>query len=977
MAYVSKAAVAHCQAIKSAQIRCTYTANNLINAYTRCRDFAAALKLFDEMPNRDTASWNTVIAGYVNSRNFQSAWDFLKSMKQHGFLFDGYTFGSILKGVATNGFLSVGQLVHSDIVKMGYDANVYSASALVDMYTKCGRMEDANKVFCHMPERNTVSWNALIAGYAEIGDCRSCVRLLEEMERECVLLDDGTFCPLLTLLDDQEFFGLAMQLHAKILKCGLDFENMVCNALISAYSNCGSIEDAEKVFDGSDSCRDLITWNSMLAAYIEYDQGMEAFQLFLDMERLGLETDIYTFTSIISACYEITEKRQGKCLHALVIKRGLENVTSIANALIAMYLKSNGSCMDDAMSVFEFLDVKDSISWNIILTGLSQNALSEDSFKIFEEMRSRQLEMDHYAFAAVLRSCSDLASFRLGQQTHALTLKTGVNVYEYVTSALIFMYSKCGHIEDAWKSFEESPKETSISWNSIMFAYAQHGLGEVALDLFSSMTKRKVNPDHVTFVAVLTACSHIGLVDEGRGFLNSMEADYGIPPRMEHYACAIDLFGRAGHLEEAKELIRGMPFQPDSMVWKTLLGACRMCGDLELASEVAHHLLELEPGEHCTYVLLTDMFGKLKLWNEIAGVKRLMRERGVKKIPGLSWIEVKNESQKLLLEPSFRRDEEAEVGVSGKDLSFSCSLALYPPLDTVIAILQIFTLTSFEFYLLIVKTCMRRGVSGGVTHCLQVPEDVKEMLRTELLGKRFGNAMRNVGELNEPNLPLKRNRQDSPARLDKQDSIQNSGNVIAPVVPRGRVDSPAEGSGVGVNDSSLRKAQKSIGRILIEFDCCCICLKEEGFICLVTFFSDPEVSCDLCCCIIPALKLKKGGRRSSLTPTKDGGTRLTLIVGSSVISRVKSRIQFQANTIGLGSFLYKYNLVALEMDEQWDFQRDWEVRISHIPREFNNVADSLAKHVRIKRCDWIKFEKPPSEVMENLVANWSSWRDRS
>lgn len=643
MAYVSKAAVAHCQAIKSAQIRCTYTANNLINAYTRCRDFAAALKLFDEMPNRDTASWNTVVAGYVNSRNFQSAWDFLKSMKQHGFLFDGYTFGSILKGAATNGFLSFGQLVHSDIVKMGYDANVYSASALVDMYTKCGRMEDANKVFCHMPERNTVSWNALIAGYAEIGDCRSCVRLLEEMERECVLLDDGTFCPLLTLLDDQEFFGLAMQLHAKILKCGLDFENMVCNALISAYSNCGSIEDAEKVFDGSDSCRDLITWNSMLAAYIEYDQGMEAFRLFLDMERLGLEPDIYTFTSIISACYEITEKRQGKCLHALVIKRGLENVTSIANALIAMYLKSNGSCMDDAMSVFEFLDVKDSISWNTILTGLSQNALSEDSFKIFEEMRSQQLEMDHYAFAAVLRSCSDLASFRLGQQTHALTLKTGVNVYEYVTSALIFMYSKCGHIEDAWKSFEESPKETSISWNSIMFAYAQHGLGEVALDLFSSMTKRKVNPDHVTFVAVLTACSHIGLVDEGRRFLNSMEADYGIPPRMEHYACAIDLFGRAGHLEEAKELIRGMPFQPDSMVWKTLLGACRMCGDLELASEVAHHLLELEPGEHCTYVLLTDMFGKLKLWNEIAGVKRLMRERGVKKIPGLSWIEVKNE----------------------------------------------------------------------------------------------------------------------------------------------------------------------------------------------------------------------------------------------------------------------------------------------------------------------------------------------
>ncbi|RAL41237.1 hypothetical protein DM860_010031 [Cuscuta australis] len=650
MISASKAAVAHCRFIKSAQIGYTYGTNKVLSVYARCRDLVAALKLFDEMPHRDTASWNTMIAGYVNSGNFWSAWDFLKSMKQHGLVSDVYTFGSILKGVAANADLSFGLLVHADVVKMGCDGNVYSASALIDMYAKCRSMEDANKVFLHMPERNTVSWNALLAGYAVTGDRENCFRLLEGMGRENVQLDDGTFCPILALLDQQVFYTLAMQLHGRILKSGLDFENAVSNALISAYANCGSIENAEKVFDGTNSCRDLITWNSLIAAYVECDQGMEAYRLFLDMGRLGLDPDIYTFTTIISATDEIHPKSHGKCLHTSVIKRGLENVTSIANALISMYLKSNGSYIDDALKVFEFLDAKDSISWNTILTGLSQNSLNELSFKIFEEMRSHSIEMDQYAITAILRSCSDLAISRFGQQVHALIFKTGVNVYEYVTGTLIFMYSKCGHIDDACRTFEESPKDSSIIWNAIIFAYAQHGMGEVALDLFSSMTKWKVNPDHVTFVAVLTACSHIGLVEEGRNFLNSMESDYGIPPRMEHYACAIDLLGRAGLMKEAKELIRGMPFQPDSMVLKTLLGACRTCGDIELASEVAHHLLELDPGEHCIYVLITDMFGKQKLWDEIASVKRLMKDKGVKKIPGKSWIEVNNEVHAFIAE---------------------------------------------------------------------------------------------------------------------------------------------------------------------------------------------------------------------------------------------------------------------------------------------------------------------------------------
>ncbi|KAL8536910.1 hypothetical protein ACS0TY_012189 [Phlomoides rotata] len=640
---LSDVAAAHCQAIKLSLITDTYTSNKLISRYAKCKDLRASLKVFDDMPHRDTASWNSIITGYANTGDFFNAWEASKSMKRLGFLFDAYTFGSMLKGIANGGRLMYGQQVHSDIVKMGFDDNVYAASALLHMYTKCYRVEDANMVFKYMPERSTVSWNTLIAGYAETGNLRRCVELFQCMEVERISVDDATFAPILPLLCDVDLYNLTRQLHAKIIKRGLEIESTVLNATITSYAECGCIGDARKVFDGADGYRDLVTWNSMLAAYLEHYLEECGFNIFLDMMRLRLEVDVYTCTSIISACFTDEQQSLGKSLHGLVIKAGLEQVTQVSNALISMYIKSNSESMEDALKVFERIDLKDPVSWNTMLTGLSQNGFSENALRLFQQMHLNYSLLDKYAFAAVLRLCSDLATLQLGREIHVLVVKLGLDGNEYVASALIFMYSKCGIVEDARKSFEASYKETSVTWNSIIFAYAQQGQGEVALDLFRLMTQRNVKLDHVTFVAALTACSHIGLVDEGLEILKSMRIVYGVPPQMENYACAVDLLGRAGRLMEAKELITEMPFEPNAMVWKTLLGACRACGDMDLATEVAGRLLELDPGDHCTYVLLSDMYGNLKRWDEKATVKRLMREKGVKKIPGWSWIELQND----------------------------------------------------------------------------------------------------------------------------------------------------------------------------------------------------------------------------------------------------------------------------------------------------------------------------------------------
>ncbi|CAM8952749.1 unnamed protein product [Rhodiola kirilowii] len=631
---------AHCRGIKLGTIADTYTANTVVGGYKKCRELGFARNLFDEMPNRDVASWNTMIGGYVNCGDLGTAWEVLKEMKRCGFLCDEYTFGSVLKGIAKGFGLRYGQQVHTEVLKCGYRENVYAGSALLDMYAKCKRVDDAYVVFDCMPERNSVSWNALIAGYAELGDYEIVIQLFGDMEREGVRIDDGTLAPLLALLNDPSFRKLTMQVHGKVMKCGLAFKTIVCNALINSYSECGSLEDAKHVFDGMAGFQDLVTWNSLLAAYVVHKQGGLALRVFIDMQASGFEPDVYTFTSVISSSLD---DELGKSFHGLIFKKGLERSVPISNSLMSMYLKSDSKLLEDALRIYESMEKRDQVSWNSILTGFSQNGLSENALECFKQMLLEFVEIDQYAFSAVFKACSDLATLQLGQQVHNLAMKMGNDVFDYVASSLIFMYCKCGCIEDARKAFDETPQDSAIIWNSIIFGYAQHGQGNTSLDLFYSMRNRLVKPDHITFVAVLTACSHIGLLDEGCSFLSSMEPDYGIPPRMEHYACAVDLCGRAGRLDRAEALIKGMPFEPDAMVWKTLLGACRMCGDIELASQVANRLLELEPHEQCTYVLLSSIYSHLGRWNENADLKRLMKHRGVKKVPGWSWIELKNE----------------------------------------------------------------------------------------------------------------------------------------------------------------------------------------------------------------------------------------------------------------------------------------------------------------------------------------------
>lgn len=640
-----KLSVTHCCAIKCGYVSDVYVSNRILDSYMKFGFLSNAHKLFDEMPRRDSVSWNTMISGLTSCGKLDDAWCLFTCMKRSGSDVDGYSFSRLLKGIASAKRLDLGEQVHSLVIKGGYECNVFVGSALVDMYAKCERVEDAFEAFMEMSEPNSVSWNALIAGFVQVRDIKTAFWLLGLMEMMAAMtMDDGTFAPLLTLLDDPMLYNLLKQVHAKVLILGLQHEITICNAMISSYADCGSVSDAKRVFDGLGGSKDLISWNSMLTAFSKHELKESAFKLFIEMQMSWIETDIYTYTGILSACSGEEHQIFGKSLHGLVIKQGLEQVTSVSNALVSMYIQFPIGAMKEALSLFESLKSKDLVSWNSIMTGFSQKGLSEDALKFFSYLRSSNIEVDDYAFSAVLRSCSDLATLRLGQQIHALATKSSFELDDFVTSSLILMYSKCGVIENARKCFEQiSSKHSTISWNAMILGYAQHGSGQVSLDLFSQMCQQNVKLDHVTFTAILTACSHTGLVQEGLELLNSMEPVYKIQPRMEHYAVAVDLLGRAGLVNKAKELIESMPLNPDPMVLKTFLGACRACGEIKMATQVANHLLEIEPEDHFTYVSLSHMYSDLKKWEEKASVKKMMKERGVKKVPGWSSIEIRNQ----------------------------------------------------------------------------------------------------------------------------------------------------------------------------------------------------------------------------------------------------------------------------------------------------------------------------------------------
>eukprot|EP00253_Pinus_taeda_P008201 PITA_08201 len=629
----------HAQLIKFGLESEISVASSLVDMYAKCGNVETALQVFERMPHLDVVSWTAVISGYVHNGHGHEAMELFCEMQEAGMKPNQYTFVNILRACAD--FVGVEQCkqVHAHIAKTGHEIYRTVGSALVDTYNKCGYIEEAQRLFDRIPEKNLVLWTTMIAGYVQNGFCKSGLELFHKMQQLGLKPNHYTFASVLRAYGSMSAMKEGKIVHACIIRNGFESDTVVGSALIDMYAKCGSVKEACKWFEKMPA-QNVISWTAMITGYVQNGHGEEALQLFKQMLQVGVKPNEFTLAGFLSACANLVVLEEGKGAHAHIIKVGLESNASVSSATVDMYVKCGD--IKNARKVFDQTLERDVVSWTTMVSGYAQKGYSEDALKLFCQMQEAGVDSNQYTFSSILKASSSLVSLDRGKQIHAQILKHGLNSDISVGSSLVDMYAKCGSIEDARCVFDKMPEQAIVSWNAMITGYAQHGHGIEALQLFEKMQSIGMQPDHITFVSVLSACSHVGMVNEGRRFFNSISRDYGIEPTVEHYSCMVDLLGRAGCLDEAMDFINKMSFEPDALVWGTLLGACRIYNNAELGKRVAENIFELEPQASATYVLLSNIYAAAGRWDDVAKIRTTMLERGIRKEPGHSQIEIKN-----------------------------------------------------------------------------------------------------------------------------------------------------------------------------------------------------------------------------------------------------------------------------------------------------------------------------------------------
>ncbi|PIN24727.1 hypothetical protein CDL12_02550 [Handroanthus impetiginosus] len=395
---------------------------------------------------------------------------------------------------------------------------------------------------------------------------------------------------------------------------------------------------ARNVFDEM-SERDSVSWNSIISGYSRVGFAREAVEMFGNMREVGFEPDEMTLVSVLGACGDLGDSNLGRWIEEHVMDKGMELKSYIGSALINMY----GKCgeLESARRVFNCMEKKSVVTWNAMITGYAQNGQSDETLALFNTMKKTGPEPNEITLIAVLSACASIGALDLGKWIDEYASRRGFQDNIYVATALVDMYSKCGNLEYASRVFKNMPQKNEVSWNTMISAHAFHGRAEEALALFQQMLEEKAaHPDDITFIGVLSACVHAGLVDEGRRLFNSMSSSFGLTPKVEHYSCMVDLLSRAGRVYDAWDFIRKMPQKPDEILLGSLLGACQKLKNVDVGQRVMQLLLEMEPLNSGNYVISSKIYADMKRWGDCARMRVLMKQKGVTKTPGCSWVEM-------------------------------------------------------------------------------------------------------------------------------------------------------------------------------------------------------------------------------------------------------------------------------------------------------------------------------------------------
>ncbi|KAK4739408.1 hypothetical protein R3W88_003105 [Solanum pinnatisectum] len=618
------------QMISTGFIRDTYAASRILKFSTDSLFIHVnySHKIFDYIDNPNGFICNTMMRAYLQRNQPQNTIFLYKSMLKNNVCIDNYTFPLLVQASTVRLSEAEGKEFHNHVIKTGFGSDVYVKNTLINMYAVCRNLVDARKMFDESPVLDSVSWNSILAGYVQVGN-----------------------------VDE-----------AKVIFDKMPMKNVIAsNSMIVLLGRSGRMSEACQLFDEMME-KDVVSWTALISCYEQHGMYTQALDLFMQMCSNGISVDEVVAVSVLSACAHLLVVQTGESVHGLVIRVGFESYVNLQNALIHMYstcgdvmaaqtLFDTSSHLDQiswnsmisgylkcgslekARELFDSMAEKDVVSWTTMISGYAQHDHFSETLALFQEMLPEDNKPDETTLVSVLSACTHLSALDQGKWIHAYIRKNGLKVNSILGTTLVDMYMKCGCVENALEVFNGMEEKGASSWNALILGLAMNGQVERSLDMFQKMKECGATPNEVTFVAVLGACRHMGLVDEGRSYFNAMTRHYNVEPNIKHYGCMVDLLARAGLLKEAETLIDSMPIAPDVATWGALLAACRKHGNREMGERVGRKLLELQPDHDGFHVLLSNIYASKGDWDSVLDIRVAMTRQGIVKVPGCSMIE--------------------------------------------------------------------------------------------------------------------------------------------------------------------------------------------------------------------------------------------------------------------------------------------------------------------------------------------------
>ncbi|XP_004512328.1 pentatricopeptide repeat-containing protein At4g19220, mitochondrial [Cicer arietinum] len=610
-------------------------ANSLISLYSQCEAVEVAETIFGEIAYKDIVSWNAMMEGYASNENIHEVFDLLVEMQTTGpFQPDIVTLTTILPLCAELMLSREGRTVHGFAIRRQMLSDHRPLlNGLIDMYSKCNLVAKAELLFNSTTERDLVSWNAMISGYSLNKYSEKAQNLFKELicsGRNCT---SSTVFSVLSSCNCPNSLYFGKSVHCWQLKAGFLHHILLINSLMHTYINCGDLTAGFSILQENSDIADIASWNTIIAGCVRSDHFQEALETFLRLMRQGplFNHDSITLVNVLSACANMELLNQGKTLHSIALKSPFGSDTRVQNSLITMY----GRCrdIDSARKVFKFHSNSNLCTWNCMISALSHNKESREALELFHCL---QFKPNEFTVVSILSACTQIGVLRQGKQVHAYMFRSGYQENSFISAALVDFYSNCGRLDNAAQVFRHSQKSES-AWNSIIAAYGNHGNGEKAIKLFNEMCKSGTKVTKSTFVSLLSACSHSGLVKQGLMYYECMFEKYGIQPEADHQVYVVNMLGRSGKLDEAYEFTKGLQC---SGVWGMLLSVCNYHGEVKLGKKVAERLFEMEPENVGYYISLSNMYVAAGSWKDATELRQSICDQGLRKCAGYSLIDV-------------------------------------------------------------------------------------------------------------------------------------------------------------------------------------------------------------------------------------------------------------------------------------------------------------------------------------------------